>query len=183
MDQVVKSTCCSSRGSGLNSQHLHGSSQLSVTLVPGIWHLYAEYIQAKHQCILNKHIFKKQTEQESNYLDTQVGSKEETINNPSRSGIKQLPLPSEPEPSCWPGNHWFSHFAVCFLEVYQMEKFECWRDGLQDKYDFLFIFRIWIQTLVPTPAPEALTFASVANFLVRLSLDHHPANNDPESHY
>ena len=34
-DSAVKSTGCSSRGPGFNSQHLHGSSQLSVTPVPG----------------------------------------------------------------------------------------------------------------------------------------------------
>ena len=32
---MVKSTSCSSRGLGFNSQHPHGSSQLSVTPVPG----------------------------------------------------------------------------------------------------------------------------------------------------
>jgi hypothetical protein len=32
---VVKSTGCSSRGPRFNSQHLHGSSQLSATPVPG----------------------------------------------------------------------------------------------------------------------------------------------------
>jgi hypothetical protein len=32
---VVKRTGCSSRGPEFNSQHLHGSSQLSITIVPG----------------------------------------------------------------------------------------------------------------------------------------------------
>ena len=31
---VVKSTVCSSKGPGINSQHPHGSSQLTVTPVP-----------------------------------------------------------------------------------------------------------------------------------------------------
>lgn len=31
----VKNTGCSSRGPGSDSQHLHGSLQVSVTLVPG----------------------------------------------------------------------------------------------------------------------------------------------------
>jgi hypothetical protein len=32
-DSVVKSNGCSSRGHGFNSQHLHGRSQLSITIV------------------------------------------------------------------------------------------------------------------------------------------------------
>ena len=43
----VKSTGYSSRGPGFNSQHLHDSSHLSVTPVPG--DLTQIYMQAKHQ--------------------------------------------------------------------------------------------------------------------------------------
>ena len=42
-----KSTGCSSRGPGFNSQHAHGSSQLSVT--PGSNAFTKAYKQAKHQ--------------------------------------------------------------------------------------------------------------------------------------
>ena len=46
---VVKSTDSSSRGSGFNYQHPHGSSQLSVIPVPG-----DPTPMAKHQCTENK---------------------------------------------------------------------------------------------------------------------------------
>ena len=49
----VESTGCSSRGPEFNSQHPHGSSQLSVT--PGPGDLPSSHRQqAKHQCIENK---------------------------------------------------------------------------------------------------------------------------------
>lgn len=49
---VVKSTSCSSRGPGFISQNLHGSSYLSVPLVPGdltpFWPLWAPGGTSKH---------------------------------------------------------------------------------------------------------------------------------------
>ena len=51
---AVKSTYCSSRGPGFNSQHPHGSSQLSVTPVSDT--LTQTHMQAhKHQCISTKY--------------------------------------------------------------------------------------------------------------------------------
>jgi hypothetical protein len=37
---VVKSTDCSSRGPGFNSQYVHGGSQLSVTPFPGRYNAF-----------------------------------------------------------------------------------------------------------------------------------------------
>lgn len=53
-DSAVNSTVSSSREPGVGSQHLCGSSELSVTLVPGIWHPTETYTQTKPQCIQNK---------------------------------------------------------------------------------------------------------------------------------
>jgi hypothetical protein len=52
---VVKSTECSSRGSELNSQHLHSNSKLSATPVSGGSDtLPLAYMLAKDQCAENK---------------------------------------------------------------------------------------------------------------------------------
>jgi hypothetical protein len=57
---VVRSTDCSSRGHRFNSQHPHGSSQLSVTSGPNI--CTKTYMQIKHQNTLKRREIKSRIE-------------------------------------------------------------------------------------------------------------------------
>jgi hypothetical protein len=53
-ESAVKNTSSSSRRTEFNSQHSHGSIQLSVTPVSGAPTLIQTHVKTKHQCILNK---------------------------------------------------------------------------------------------------------------------------------
>jgi hypothetical protein len=67
MAQQCKCTGCSSRGLGFSSQHPHGSSQLSVAPISGVWGLHRHSCKQTtnaHKTKINKSLKKEEKEGE-----------------------------------------------------------------------------------------------------------------------